>query len=137
MKNKKKKNDDILLYNVNTLNGLNKKCNIPLTILLIAINVMLSLYEDKIDCEFIYQFFTSFLFVELGLNVYDVINEINANSKLQRLQNLFKKRKIDINFFEEDVYKDETIKYIDDEYIYKDNINITEDVKYIFRKRGK
>lgn len=137
MKDKLKKNNDMLFYSINTLNGLNKKCNIPLTVLLIITNILLSFYEDKIDCEFIYQFFTSFLFVELGLNIYDVINEINANSKLQKLQNSLMKRKININFLEEDVFKEGTIKYIDDEYIYKDNINITEDVKYIFGKRGK
>lgn len=135
MKNKVKKKDDILLYNVNTLKGLNKRCNLPLTFLLIIINSILSLYEDEIDNEFIYNFFTICLCTELSLNIYDVIKEINTNSKLQRLLNLLKKRKIDINLLEEDVFDDGTIKYVDGEYIYKDDINITNDVKYIFEKK--
>ena len=88
MKNKETKNHDILFYNINTSRGLNKKCNIPFTVLLIVINIMLSLYEDELDTQYIYHFFTSFLLFELGLNVYDVANEISANSKLQRLQNI-------------------------------------------------
>lgn len=137
MKNKKRKKDDIFLYNINTLNGLNKKCNLLLTFFLIIINCILSLYEDEINNELIYNFFTIVLSAELGLNIYDVVNEINANTKLQRLQNSLKKRKIDINFFEEDTYKEETIKYIDDEYIYKDNINITDDVLKIMLSKRK
>lgn len=133
---KKKKTNDILLYNINTLKGLNKKCNFPLTFLLIIINCILSLYEDEMDNDFICNFFTACLSVELGFNIYDVIKEINANSKLQKLQNLLKKRNIDVNFWEEDVYKEETIKYVDSEYIYKDNINLTDDVNksILFRK---
>ena len=88
------------------------------------------------DFQCIYHFFNSFLCVELGLNIYDVINEINTNTKLQRLQDLLTKRKIDINFFEEDMYNDEIIKYVDGDYIYKDNINITIDVnKSLLSKR--
>lgn len=136
MKNKSNKNKNILLYNINTSKGLNKKCNIPLTFLLIYINILLSFYEYKMDFQCIYHFFNSFLYVELGLNIYDVINEINTNTKLQRLQDSLTKRKIDIKFFEEDVYKDETIKYVDGDYIYKDNINITIDVnKSLLSKR--
>lgn len=136
MKDKLKKNKDVLLYNIDISNGLNKKCNISLTFLLIYVNILLSFYENKIDFQCIYYFFNSFLCVELGLNIYDVINEINTNTKLQRLQDLLTKRKIDINFFAEDVYKDETIKYVDSEYIYKGNINITEEVRCILGKRG-
>ena len=136
MKNKSNKNKNILLYNINTSKGLNKKCNIPLTFLLIYINILLSFYEDNIDFQCIYHFFNSFLCVELGLNIHDVINEINTNTKLQRLQDLLTKRKIDINFFEEDMYNDEIIKYVDGDYIYKDNINITIDVnKSLLSKR--